>query len=73
MTERPWSTKRPQSFVLSLVLIGLAVALVWQAFAYISQGIGGAIPYFLMIGGPVMAGYYVWYFNFQKFDEESPS
>lgn len=68
---RPWSARRPQSVLLSAVFVVLAVALVWQAFAYIGQGIGGAVPYFLVVGGPAIAAYYIWYFNFRNFESES--
>ncbi len=70
LIKRPWSARRPQSWVLSVVFIAVAVALVWQAFAYIGQGVGGAVPYFLIIGGPLLAGYYIWYFNFRDFEAE---
>ena len=67
---RPWSARRPQSLVLSVMFIALAVALVWQAFSYIGQGIGGAVPYFLVVGGPAIAIYYIWYFNFRNFEAD---
>lgn len=71
ITGRPWSARRPQSLVLSLVFVALAVALVWQAFAFIGQGVGGAIPYILIIGGPGIAAFYIWYFNFRDFEAEA--
>jgi len=67
---RPWSARRPQNLVLSLVFIVGAVALVMQAFAYISQGVGGLIPYVLVLGGPAIAIFYIWYFNFRNFEAE---
>lgn len=67
---RPWSARRPQSLLLSAMFVVLAVALVWQAFAYIGQGIGGAVPYFLVVGGPGIAIYYIWYFNFRNFEAD---
>ena len=68
---RPWGARRPQNLLISLGFIALAVALVWQALQYIGQGIGGAIPFFLIIAGPLMAGFYIWYFNFRDFEAES--
>lgn len=70
LTSRPWSARRPQSLLLSVVFVVLAAALVWQAITYIGQGIGGAIPYILIIGGPLLAGFYIWYFNFRDFEAE---
>lgn len=73
ITGRPWGARKPQSYLVSLVFVVLAVALVWQAFQYIGQGVGGAIPYFLILAGPVMAGYYIWYFNFRDFEADRQS
>lgn len=67
---RPWSARRPQNLVLSLGFVVLAVALVMQAFAYIGQGIGGAIPYVLVLAGPAVAIFYIWYFNFRDFEAD---
>jgi len=67
--ERPWSARRPQSLVLSAVLILLAAVLVWQALSYIGEGVGGLVPYLMLFAGPALAVYYTWYFNFMKFDE----
>jgi hypothetical protein len=67
---RPWSARRPQSLLLSLVFIALAVALVMQAFSYIGQGIGGVIPYVLVLAGPAVAIFYIWYFNFRNFEAD---
>jgi hypothetical protein len=65
---RPWSARRPQSIVLSIVLIAVAVVLVIQGFAYVRNGVGGIVPYLIILGGPALAAYYVWYFNFYRFD-----
>lgn len=67
---RPWSARRPQSLVLSLLFIVLAVALVMQAFSYIGEGIGGVIPYVLVLAGPAVALFYIWYFNFRDFEAD---
>ena len=32
--SRPWAARKPQSYVMSGILIALAIALVWQGFAY---------------------------------------
>ena len=68
-SARPWSARRPQSILLSVLLIAVAIALVWQGLGYISQGIGGLVPYLIIVGGPVMAAYYTWYFNFYRFED----
>jgi len=33
---------------------------------------GGVVPYLLVVGGPVLAGYYVWYFNIRDFEADQP-
>ena len=70
LSSRPWSARRPQSLLFSLIFIVLAVALVWQAFDYIGRGLGGVVPYLIVVGGPAIAAYYVWYFNLRNFDAE---
>lgn len=67
---RPWSAQRPQSFVLSAMFIGLAIALVIQGLNFIEDGVGGLVPYLIVLGGPVLAGYYTWYFTIRKFDDQ---
>lgn len=69
-TDRPWSSRRPQNFVLSAILIALAIALVLQGFAYIRDGLGGLVPYLMVIVAPLLAAYYVWFFTIRKFDTE---
>ncbi|MGA0221310.1 MAG: hypothetical protein ACO3MD_02335 [Candidatus Nanopelagicales bacterium] len=72
LSSRPWSARRPQSLFLSVIFIVVAGALVWQAFDYIGRGMGGVVPYLLVVGGPVLAGYYVWYFNIRDFEADEP-
>jgi len=67
---RPWSTKKPQNFVLSVVLIIVAIMLVRQGLDYIDQGVGGFVPYAMILGGPTLAAYYTWYFTIRKFEGE---
>ena len=70
--SRPWAARKPQSYVMSGILIALAIALVWQGFAYINAGTGGLVPYFIILGGPVLAIYYTWYFSFRHFESDGP-
>ena len=65
---KPWSANKPQNYVLSAVLIIVAVVLVRQGLDYIGQGVGGFVPYAMIIGGPALAAYYTWYFTIRKFD-----
>ena len=68
--SRPWAARKPQSFVVSGILIAVAVALVWQGLAYINAGTGALVPYFIVFGGPVLAIYYIWYFSFRRFESD---
>lgn len=68
--ERPWSARKPQNYILSALLIVLAIALVRQGFTYIGDGVGGLVPYLIIVGGPVLAVYYTWYFTIRKFGDD---
>jgi hypothetical protein len=70
---RPWSARRPQNFILSAVLIALAIALVMQSMAFIREGVGGLVPYLMILGGPSLAAFYTWYFTIRKFQDDSAS
>lgn len=64
---RPWSARRPQNFVLSGVLIVVAIFLVRQGLTNIAEGEGGLVPYLIILGGPALACYYTWYFTMRRF------
>jgi hypothetical protein len=52
-------------------MVALAVALVLTGLGYIAEGRGGLVPYLIVIGGPLVGGYYVWYFmRYQQQSEE---
>jgi Flp pilus assembly protein TadB len=59
----PWSGRGPQKYVLSLIMVILAVALVATGLNFISAGQGGLVPYLIVICAPVICAYYVWYFT----------
>jgi len=61
-TSSPWSSRSPQKYVLSLVMVALAVALVLTGLGYIADGRGGLVPYLIVIVGPIISGFYIWYF-----------
>ena len=67
---RPWSARRPQNVLLSIAFVVIAVALVWQALSSISEGRGGFVPYLMLLGGPVLAGYYIWYLTIRRFEDD---
>lgn len=68
--DRPWSARKPQNYILSALMIVLAIALVRQGFTYVSAGVGGLVPYLIIVGGPVLAVYYTWYFTIRKFGND---
>lgn len=70
---RPWSARRPQNFILSALLIALAIALVMQSMAFIRKGVGGLVPYLMVLGGPSLAAFYTWYFTIRKFQDDDAS
>jgi hypothetical protein len=59
------SNWQARNFLLSGVFIGLAVALVWQGVIYIGEGIGGLVPYLMIVLGPSLAVFYIWYLLFR--------
>lgn len=69
MNNRSWLHRRPQNLLIGIAFALLGIALVIQALRYIGDGTGGLVPFFMLFGGPVLAVYYIWYFNF--YDEES--
>jgi len=64
--ENPWSTRRPQSLVLTAVVLVVLVGVVVAAFDYLSQSRGGVVPPLMLAVAPLLAIYYVWYFNFSQ-------
>jgi drug/metabolite transporter (DMT)-like permease len=68
---RPWSARKPQNLLLSAVFIVLAVALVMQGLAFIREGVGGLVPYLIILCGPAIAGFYIWYFTMRKFGSDN--
>ena len=67
---RPWSARKPQNVLLSAAFVVIAVALVWQALTAINEGRGGFVPYLMLLGGPVLAGYYIWYLAIRRFEDD---
>jgi hypothetical protein len=64
----PWSSRAPQNYVLALVAIVIAVALVITAIAYIAAGTGGVVPFLMLVGAPTLCVVYVYVFVFKKWD-----
>ena len=57
----PGSGRGPRRWILCALLIVVAIALVLQGLAYIRDGVGGFVPYLIIIGGPALAVYYTWF------------
>jgi hypothetical protein len=56
---------------LSLAFIAMAVGLVFQGVVYIGDGIGGLVPYLMILIGPALAVYYIWYLLIRVPDEST--
>lgn len=50
---------------LSVAFIAIAVGLVYQGVIYIGDGVGGLVPYLMIVLGPALAVYYIWYLLFR--------
>lgn len=59
------SNWKARNFLLSGVFIGIAVGLIFQGVIYIEDGIGGFVPYLMIILGPSLAIFYIWYLLFR--------
>lgn len=66
----PWSARPPQRYVFAILAVVLGIAIVVTAAAYIQAGTGGIVPFLMITVGPVLAGVYVYYFGFRKFDQQ---
>ena len=54
----------PRNFLLSAFVLVVTVAFVFQGISYITDGVGALVPYLMLIGGPVLGIFYIWYFLF---------
>jgi len=66
METQSWAHRRPQNLIIGIAFIALAVALVFQAVRYIADGTGGLVPFLMLLCGPALCIYYIWYFNFYQ-------
>ena len=62
----PWSVRAPQKWVFSAIALLIAVAIVVSAITSIAKDVGGLPPYLMLFVGPVLGGFYVWYFALKK-------
>lgn len=68
MSEIPWSSRPPQRYILSVIAVVLAIAIVITGVTYISAGVGSIVPYLMIAVAPVLAVTYVYVFAFKKWD-----
>ena len=54
----------PRNFLLSAFVLVVTVAFVLQGISYIIDGVGAVVPYLMVIGGPILGIFYIWYFLF---------
>lgn len=62
MNERNWSLRPPQRYIIPVLIAVVMGAVVWAGVNFIQEGTGGAVPYFMIVLGPLLAGYYIWFF-----------
>jgi hypothetical protein len=62
MNERDWSLRAPQRYVIPGIIAVVMAAVVWAGFNFIQQGVGGAVPFLMIVVAPMLAGYYIWFF-----------
>lgn len=62
MSEREWSRRAPQRYIIPAVITFVMAAVVWSGVNYVQQGVGGAVPFLMIAVAPLLAGYYIWFF-----------
>lgn len=68
-SNRPtWSAGK---LILCVIFVALAVGLVYQGVQYISEGVGALVPYLMILVGPSIAVYYIWFLLFRAPDQEA--
>ena len=58
-------------FILSGLIVAVAVGLVYQGIIYISDGVGALVPYLMIVSGPTLAVFYIWYLLFRVPEENT--
>lgn len=58
-------------FALSGVFVAIAIGLVFQGVVYISDGVGGLVPFLMIVLGPSLGVFYVWYLLFRVPEENT--
>ena len=62
----PWSVMAPQKWVFSAIALLITVAIVVSAITSIAKDVGGLPPYLMLFVGPILGGFYIWYFALKK-------
>ncbi len=62
----PWSVRTPQKWVFSAIALLITVAIVVSAITSIAKDVGGLPPYLMLFVGPILGGFYIWYFALKK-------
>ena len=62
----PWSVRAPQKWVFSAIALLITVAIVVSAITSIAKDVGGLPPYLMLFVGPILGGFYIWYFALKK-------
>ncbi len=65
------ANRSPGKLALSVAFIAIAIGLVYQGVIYIGDGVGGLVPYLMIVLGPALAIYYIWYLLFRAPDEST--
>jgi hypothetical protein len=62
----PWSVRAPQKWVFAAIALLITAAIVVSAITSIAKDVGGLPPFLMLFVGPVLGGFYIWYFTLKK-------
>ena len=65
-TSVPWSARSPQRWIFAIAAVALTVAIVIAALGSIRTGEGSVVPFLMLLVGPVLGGFYFWYFSIKR-------
>jgi hypothetical protein len=61
-----WSRRAPQRFFFAALAVVFTIAIAVTAVGFIQDAVGGVVPYFMLLVGSALGGFYFWNFVIRK-------